>query len=306
MERVTLSPGGPALSPVVFGCWRLADWQLRVAERRELIAAALDLGVSSFDHADIYGHYAVEGLFGDALAGMPGVRQRLELVSKVGIRLVSPARPSHRLKSYDTTKAHLLASVDTSLRALRTDYLDLLLIHRPDPLLDTDAVAEAFAALEAAGKVRHFGVSNFTPAQFALLDSRLDCGRVLATNQIECSLLHLAPLVDGTLDQAQQLRRRPMLWSPLAGGRLFPAAGAAPEPAVRRLQSVLAHWAAELDLSPTQLAYAWLLALPSRPLPIVGSRRPEVLREAVAAHRLALPREAWFALYEAARGEPVA
>ena len=141
------------LSPVVAGCWRMAGWGMEVDARIRWIEGCIEIGVTSFDHADIYGDYAVEGLFGEALARAPGLRQRLQLVSKCGIRLVSPARPGHRIKSYDTSAAHIVASVDHSLHALRTDHLDLLLIHRPDPLLDVAEVAGAFERLQRAGKV---------------------------------------------------------------------------------------------------------------------------------------------------------
>ena len=168
-----LAPGGPRLSPIVAGAWRMADWHWDAQQRLRWIEECVELGVTSFDHADIYGGYAVEGLFGQALALAPALRERLQLVGKCGIKLVSPARPEHRIKHYDSSAAHIATSVDASLRALRTDRLDLLLIHRPDPLMDADEVARAFESLRAAGKVRHFGVSNFTPGQFELLASRV-------------------------------------------------------------------------------------------------------------------------------------
>jgi hypothetical protein len=158
-----LSTADGKLSPIVAGCWRMAAWGWTVAQRLAWIEACVDLGVTSFDHADIYGSYGVEILFGEALARKHGLRNRLQLVSKCGIQLVSPQRPNHRLKAYDTSARHIEASVEQSLRALQADHLDLLLIHRPDPLLDADAVAAAFGRLQRSGKVRAFGVSNFTP-----------------------------------------------------------------------------------------------------------------------------------------------
>ena len=193
------------------------SWGWSAPQRLEWLSACTDCGVSSFDHADIYGGYSVEALFGEALALNPGLRKHLQLVSKCGIQLISAARPEHRVKAYDTSALHIERSVEQSLRALRTDYLDTLLLHRYDPLLDADAVAEVFQRLQRAGKVLAFGVSNFTPLQFSLLHSRVP----LVTNQVECSPLHLAPLHDGTFDQAQQLRIAPMIWSPLAGGKIF-------------------------------------------------------------------------------------
>jgi predicted oxidoreductase len=157
------------LSPIVAGVWRLLEWKLDTPGLVRWIEQALDLGITSFDHADVYGGYRVEAAFGEALAAAPALRQRLQIVTKCGIKLLSPARPSHAVKHYDTSRAHITASVENSLRALRTDRIDLLLIHRPDALMDADEVAQTFAQLRAAGKVLHFGVSNHTPSQFALL-----------------------------------------------------------------------------------------------------------------------------------------
>jgi len=297
MNTELLAAGGPALSPIVAGAWRMADWHLTAAQRLRWIEQCVELGVTSFDHADIYGGYAVETLFGEALALAPALRERLQLVSKCGIRLVDRARPAHRVKHYDTSAAHLIASAEASLRALRTDRLDLLLIHRPDALMDADEVARAFESLRAAGKVRHFGVSNFTPAQFELLASRTP----LVTNQIELHPLRREPIHDGTLDQLQRLRLRPMIWSPLAGGALLAGGDAA----ARRVQAVLAEIAASHRVSSATVAFAWLLRLPSRPLPLAGSRRIEALREAVAALALRLDAQEWTALWQAGSGQEV-
>lgn len=293
-----MSPGELQLSPVVAGAWRLADWQMNVEERLAWIEGCIARGMHSFDHADIYGNYAVEALFGEALARQPGLRQRLQLVSKCGIKLISPARPAHRVKSYDNSDAHVTASVETSLRALQTDHLDLLLIHRPDALMDADQLAATFERLRRDGKVLHFGVSNFTPDQFELLDSRI----TLVTNQVECSPLHLAPLHDGTLDQAQRLRRRPMIWSPLAGGRLF----SADSPEALRVRSVMTDVAQQLDITVTTLALAWLMRHPSRPLPVIGSRRLSVADEAMAATGAHLSAEDWYRVWQAGAGHEVA
>jgi predicted oxidoreductase len=293
-----LAPGGPRLSPIVVGAWRMADWQWNPQQRLRWIERCVELGVTSFDHADIYGGYAVEDLFGEALALAPALRERLQLVGKCGIKLVAPARPQHRIKHYDSSARHIAASVETSLRALRTDRLDLLLIHRPDPLLDADEVARAFESLRAAGKVRHFGVSNFTPGQFELLASRVP----LATNQIELHPLQRAALTDGTLDQLQRLRIRPMIWSPLAGGALL-AGGGETE---RRVQAALGRIGERHGASTATVAFAWLLRHPSRPLPVAGSRRIEVLHDAVAALRLTLDAQDWTEIWQAGAGHEVA
>ena len=211
VSRIQLSPDGPSFSRFVMGYWRLMDWGLSTNALVDFIQAGIELGITTVDHADIYGSYRVEARFGEALARAPDVREQIEIVTKCGIALVDPERPHHCIKHYDTSAAHIQASVERSLRNLHTDYVDLLLIHRPDPLMDADQVAEAFVTLQAAGKVRHFGVSNFSPRQLELLQSRLPFP--LVTNQLELSPYNLAPLWNGALDQCQQRRIAPMAWS---------------------------------------------------------------------------------------------
>jgi predicted oxidoreductase len=213
MSRLA-ADGGPEFSRIVLGWWRLASWDMTPQQRLAFLQQGLELGVTTMDHADIYGDYSCEALFGEALALQPSLRERIELVSKCGIKLVSRHRPKHASHIYDTTRAHIIASAENSLRNLHTDYLDLLLIHRPDPLMDADEVAEAFTQLQASGKVRHFGVSNFTQSQFELLNSRF----ALVTNQVELSLMQMEALQDGSLDMCQRLRIAPMIWSALGGG----------------------------------------------------------------------------------------
>ncbi|MEQ6291211.1 aldo/keto reductase family oxidoreductase [Vogesella sp. GCM10023246] len=290
-----LAANGPLLSPVAAGVWRLDEWGLTDAALAAWVEHAISLGISTFDHADLYGGFRCEALFGRWLKAHPSRRDAIQLVSKCGIKPPDAAR-GWRLKHYDSSAAHITASVHNSLQQLGTDHLDLLLIHRPDPLLEPDEVAETFERLRVAGKVRHFGVSNFSPSQYALLASRTP----LVTNQIEASLLHLEPLFDGSFDQCLQLGIRPMLWSPLAGGRLFDAAA---KPVLAAALNLLA---AELGVSTATLALAWLLRHPCRPLPIIGSRKLAALDEAAAACRLQLERQQWFALLQAARGGEVA
>lgn len=292
-----LCPGGPALSPIVAGAWRMDTWGWNAQERLRWIEGCMGLGVTSFDHADIYGGYTVEALFGEALALSPGLRDSMQLVGKCGIKLVSAQRPEHRIKSYDTSRAHIIASVERSLKALGTDRLDLLLIHRPDALLDAAEVADAFARLKRDGKVLHFGVSNFSPSQFELLHAAVP----LATNQIELHPLQRTPLHDGTLDQAQRLQRRPMIWSPLAGGRLL----AGQDTVALRVQATLQDIARRLGSTSATVAHAWLLRHPSRPVPVTGSRRVQALQEAVQALALPLDAQTWYEIWQAAEGREV-
>jgi len=298
IQRQKLHPEGPEVSRMVWGAWRALESPLTDSAPKLLrvIETALDLGITTMDHADIYGGYAVEEAFGDALALAPALRQRMELVTKCGIALVSPERPDHRVKHYNSTAAHIRASVERSLKNLRTDRIDVLLLHRPDPLLAADEVALVLTELLQSGKLRHIGVSNYTNAQLALLQSRLSSP--LVTNQIEISLAHTVPLADGTLDDAQRLRMSPMIWSPLGGGSLLGKPG---------LAELLARLAKKYDLpSPAAVAIAWLLRLPSRPVPILGTMNAERLRELAAADGVILELQDWFQLLEAATGREVA
>ena len=285
------------LSPIVAGLWRLLEWGLDSAGLQAWIEQALDLGITSFDHADIYGGYAVEAQFGQAMARAPGLRQRLQIVTKCGIKLADPARPAHRINSYDSSPAHVLASVDASLRALRTDRIDLLLIHRPDLLANPQDLADTFGRLHAAGKVLHFGVSNHAPDQLAMLHRRFP----LVTNQIEFSPLQMKALADGTLTQCVDLGLRPMIWSPLGRGRLFSGA----DEQVRRVHAVLAEMGKARGVSVATMALAWILRHPSRPWPITGTGRLQALQEAVAALDVTLSAEDWYRVWEASIGHPV-
>lgn len=296
VQRITLAPQGPEFSRFVMGYWRLMDWNMSPRQLVSFIEEHLDLGVTTVDHADIYGGYLCEAAFGEALKLAPALRDRLEIVTKCGI--ATTAKPEHSLGHYITDADHIIKSAEQSLTHLATDRLDLLLIHRPDPLMDADEVAEAFLSLHQSGKVRHFGVSNFTPAQFALLQSRLPF--TLVTNQVEISPVHQPLLLDGTLDQLQQLRVRPMAWSCLGGGRLFN------DEAFQPLRDELETVARELNADNIeQVVYAWILRLPSQPLPIIGSGKIERVRSAIAAEEQQMTRQQWFRIRKAALGYDV-
>ncbi|MCI1899414.1 MAG: aldo/keto reductase family oxidoreductase [Enterobacter sp.] len=296
VQRIALAPQGPEFSRFVMGYWRLMDWNMSPRQLVSFIEEHLDLGITTVDHADIYGGYLCEAAFGEAMKLAPALRERLEIVTKCGI--ATTANPEHALGHYITDSSHIIKSAEQSLLNLATDRLDLLLIHRPDPLMDADDVAEAFLSLHQSGKVRHFGVSNFTPAQFALLQSRLPF--TLATNQVEISPVHQPLLLDGTLDQLQQLRIRPMAWSCLGGGRLFN------DDAFQPLRDELQTVARELNAeSIEQVVYAWIMRLPSKPLPIIGSGKIERVRSAIAAEELQMTRQQWFRIRKAALGYDV-
>jgi predicted oxidoreductase len=299
VQRQTIHPHGPEFSRLIWGAWRALDHEASNTPQKmlRLIETCLDLGITTIDHADIYGGYGVETLFGEALKLKPALRNKLELVTKCGIALVTAARPNHRLKHYNSSAAHITTSVEHSLQNLCTDRIELLLLHRPDPLLDADEVAEALMALVKAGKVRALGVSNYTNDQLSLLQSRLSVP--LVTNQIELSLAYTGPLTDGSLDYAQQHRMSPMIWSPLGGGKLL----ADPQSAITKVLAAMAeHYG--LD-GPAAMAIAWLLRLPSKPLPILGSMDASRLVAMAKADAVAMDLQDWFALLAAAEGREV-
>lgn len=296
VQRITLAPQGPEFSRLVMGYWRLMDWNMSARELVSFIEQHLDLGITTVDHADIYGGYQCEAAFGEALKLTPQLRDRMEIVTKCGI--ATTAKAENKIGHYITDRAYIVESAETSLKNLAVEHLDLLLIHRPDPLMDADEVAEAFLQLHQAGKVRHFGVSNFTPAQFSLLQSRLPF--TLATNQVEISPVHQPLLLDGTLDQLQQLRIRPMAWSCLGGGRLFN------DETFQPLRDELQQVAQEIGAQTIeQVVYAWVMRLPSQPLPIIGSGKIERVRSAIQALSLEMTRQQWFRIRKAALGYDV-
>jgi predicted oxidoreductase len=295
-QRSQVSPQGPEFSSMICGYWRLMEWNMTPQALLTFIQQHLELGITTVDHADIYGGYQCEHAFGEAIKLKPELRDQLQVVSKCGI--ATTAKPENALGHYITDSRYIIASAEKSLTNLHIDALDLLLIHRPDPLMDADEVAEAFTQLHQSGKVRHFGVSNFTPAQFNLLQSRLSFP--LATNQVEISPLHQPAILDGTLDLCQQLRIKPMAWSCLGGGRLFNDAGFQP------LRDELHAVAEEIGADNIeQVVYAWVMHLPSSPLPIIGSGKIERVRSAHRALSLSLTRQQWFRIRKAALGYDV-
>lgn len=292
-SRQQISPNGPEFSRIALGLWRINSWAMTAIQRLDFIQQALELGVTSIDHADIYGS---EAPFGEALALAPSLRDQIEIITKCGI-IPRSDTTALRVSHYDTSRAHIITSLENSLRHLGTEYVDVMLIHRPDVLMQADEVAEAFHTLHQAGKVRHFGVSNFTPAQFDLLASRCQ----LVTNQIELSPLYLDPLHDGTLDQCQRLSIAPMIWSALGGGRIFTEQSAR----AQRLRITLDALAAEYGVTASMIVYAWLLQHPSKPVVLTGSGRIAAVKEAVAALSITLSREHWFAVWTASTGTSV-
>ncbi len=299
-SKAQLTADGPTLSRIIPGLMRLREWNLSDAELLDWIKACMEMGITTFDHADIYGSYTCEGVFGQALALEPSLRQQMQIVTKCGIKLLSENRPSHRVQHYNTSRESIVQAAENSLEQFGTDYLDVLLVHRPSPLMDADEIAEAFRALKQGGKVLHFGVSNFNPSQFELLRSRLDLP--LVTNQLEYSVMQMQPMHDDNFDYLQRLRVKPMIWSPLGGGGIFRK----DTEQTQRLNHIMSDVAEALGgVRLDQVALAWTMRHPVGVLPVLGTGKLERIKAAVEAESIELDRQQWFAIWEASAGHPV-
>lgn len=300
INKTTIAPQGPEFSELVQGYWRTADWNMTPQQRLTFLKQHIDLGISTVDHADIYGGYQCETLFGEALTLDPSVRDQIEIITKCDINLCTSDFPNRKINHYDTSKEHIVNSVNNSLTRLNISEIDVLLIHRLDVLMDADEVADTFNQLQKEGKVKHFGVSNFTPSHFDLLQSRLD--KPLVTNQVEINPLNFEVAHDGTLDQLQMNRIKPMAWSCLAGGEIFSGQS---EQAIR-VRKVLEELKEEVGAkSIDQVIYAWVRKLPSKPLPIIGSGKIERVQAAVDAMDINLTREQWYRVWVESKGHGV-
>ncbi|WP_028776420.1 aldo/keto reductase [Shimazuella kribbensis] len=299
MQKISLAKN-LSFSRIIHGLWRLDEWKQPKEETLQLIQFCLDNGITTFDHADIYGSYTCEKLFGDALSLQPSLRSHMQLVTKCGIILPSAQRPQNATHHYNTSKEHILFSVEQSLKNFRTDYIDLLLIHRPDPFMDPAEVAEAFQELHSAGKVLHFGVSNFKQDHFEMLASYVK--QPLVTNQLELSAYQLENFQDGTLQLCMKHRIAPMAWSPLSGGDIF----ASNEEKAVRLRHTLTKVQEEIGANGMdEVLYAWLLVHPANIMPIVGSGKRQRIQAAIRATELSLTRDQWFAILHASMGHDV-
>ena len=298
MEQVALSDD-LTISRIVHGMWRLSEWGFSEKDTLSFVEQCLEMGLDTFDHADIYGDYTVEEQFGKALGKNKFLNDRIKIVTKCGIKLVSKNRPEHYIKHYDTSFGHIVWSAENSLRMLQREQLDVLLIHRPDPLTDTYEVARAFNKLKEEGKVKEFGVSNYLPGQFKALQAYLDFP--LVTNQIEISAAAQQEWDNGNIDFCQEIGISPMAWSPLAGGAVFNAQ----THRYITLRNVIHQIGDNLGVATDQVLYAWLLNHPANIIPIVGSGKIERVKSAVEARKVELTRQQWFQIWVVARGENV-
>lgn len=302
MTRTRIAPHGPEFSRLVFGTWRVLDDKESASPSQllERLKLCVDLGITTIDTAEIYGLYRVEEAIGAALKLDAGLRAKLEIVTKSGIYVPCEFHPDRKTAHYNATAARIIKSAEKSLRLMGVGHIDLLLVHRPDWLTSADETAEALNKLLKEGKIRSAGVSNYNVNQFDLLNSRMD--QPLVTNQIEFSLLCMDPIFDGTLDQCQKYRVRPMAWSPLGGGRLFNLE----LDSAKRLHKKMAELSPKYDNATIeQFAHAWVLAHPSQPVSVIGTTRLDRIAATAKAVTIKLEREDWYALWEAAQGKQI-
>lgn len=283
-------------SPIIIGTMRWGIWGANHSQKevQKLIETSLEEGFSTFDHADLYGDYTTEKLFGDAFSQMNINREEIQLISKCGIEMPCKNR-NYQIKSYNYSKEHIIKSVVNSLENLQTDYLDLLLLHRPSPLMDPQEIAETFDELREQKKVRHFGVSNFTPSQFELINDAFP----LVTNQVEISINHTNAFDDGTLDQLMRKGLQAMAWSVL--GNYFSNESEQNS----RIRLVLGKLCKKYNVDENQLLLAFILKHPSKILPVIGTSRWEMIKKFKESLDINLEREDWFKLLEASQGKEV-
>lgn len=294
MKKIKLSDQ-LELSQVVMGCMRIADSKMTEDELLTLVETCLDMGVTSIDHAPVYGGYTCEKIFGDAvLRKRPELREKMQLITKAGI--VCPGHYGNKTIYYNSTKEEILKEMDESLEKLGTDHVDLLLIHRPDPLADPADTAEALETVVKQGKALHVGVSNFMPSQMTMLQSYLSIP--LVTNQMELSVKNTENFFNGVVDDAFTRRMPLMAWSPLGGGDVFNSQ----EEKFVRLREVLSEIAGDYGTTIDAVMYAWLFRHPVRIAALTGTMNADRIKTAVQAADLNLSYDEWYRILEASRG----
>ena len=296
MEKIYLSDAGPKVSPAIYGFWR---WSTEVdnttATMEKIVNLCLELGVNTFDHADVYGSWKSEEVFGKVLAQKSFKREDIVLFTKCGLNIPNPGNPDIRIKHYNTSKEHIVLSVENSLRKLKTDYIDIFLLDHLDPISNLEETALQLDQLRSSGKIKNIGVANFTVFQHQLLASYLRTP--IVTNHIELNLLNTAALDNGQLDYIKQKYMRPLVSAPLAGGRIETGTDKLAIRVHQKLEDIGKKYGANVEST----AVAWLIKLGA--LPIIGTTNEQRIRNIVNAFAIDLDRQDWYELYAASRGE---
>lgn len=282
-------------SRIVSGTMTWGSWgkELSKNEMIDLMHHCIEFGLTTFDHADIYGSYSTEADFGKAYAESGIERENIQLVSKCGIQLTRGRE--NKINHYQYDKDYIIWSAEESLKKLKTEYLDLLLLHRPSPLMEPFEIAEAISTLLESGKIKQFGVSNFTPSQVAMLEKAIP----VSANQVEFSLTHKDPMYDGTFDDCIGNKRLAMAWSPL--GSLFRKKGKKAKRIRKAMKPMMKKYAAD----ESQLLLAWILKHPANIYPVIGTTNKKRIELSAQAAKMELELQDWFALLAASQGHDV-
>jgi len=285
-------------NPIV-GCMRWGVWgeNFTTKQYEQIIDQCLSIGLNVFDHADIYGHYTTEADFGYALKGNTSLRDKIQIITKCGINMLTPNRPHHQIKSYDTSASHIIKSVEQSLQNFHTDYIDILLIHRPDILMDVEEIANTITTLKQSGKIKSFGVSNFTTGQVALLNKYI----TVEHHQVEISVTQLNSFDNGVLDQCQLNNIQAQSWSPMGNG-LFTEQNEKHASILETASALSSNY----NCSVNQILLAFLYAHPSNLIPVIGTTKFDRIAEAKKAKDIALNTEDFYKLWSASTGKEVA
>lgn len=295
MEKIYLSDAGPKVSPAVYGFYRWSNEVATPHVMEKIIQLCLELGINTFDHADIYGNHQCEELFGQVIRSKAIRREDIIIFSKCGLRLPHPSQPEVQMAHVDASRDHIISCVENSLRKLQTDYIDIFLLNGFDPIANLEETAITLRQLKEQGKIKNVGIVNFTVFQHQLLASYLQLP--IVTNHIELNLLNTAALDNGQVDYIKQRYMRPLASSPLAAGRIASGQDFVATRVRRKLQEVGAAYNADIE----SIAVAWLVKLGA--LPLIGTVDEARIRNIVAAFSIELDKQDWYALYEASRRE---
>lgn len=284
------------LSPIISGTmnWGVWDKNLTNKEMESTIQLCVENKITTFDHADIYGSYTTEADFGKAFKASKISREKVQLITKCGIQMIAESR-KNEIKHYDHSKEYIIWSVEESFKKLKTDYVDVFLLHRPSPLMQADEIAEAVEKLKSEGKIIDFGLSNFTSSQTELIRQKTE----VSFNQVQFSATNFEPMVDGSLDYMQTHDIRPMSWNPL--GTVFRE----DTKKTRRLKKLLSTLVEKYHLGSDTLLLAWILKHPAGIIPIAGTVNVARIQSLMKAVELDLDKEDWFAIWSESMGNDV-
>lgn len=286
-----------ALSPIISGTmnWGVWDKNLTTKEMENLIQLCIENKITTFDHADIYGAYTTEADFGKAFHASKIAREKLQLITKCGIQMIAENRPENKIKHYDYSKEYIIWSVEESLKKLKTDYVDVFLLHRPSPLMQADEIAEAVEKLKSEGKIIDFGLSNFTSSQTELIRSKTE----VSYNQVQFSATNYEPMIDGSFDYMQTHGIRPLSWNPL--GTVFRE----DTKKTRRLKKLFSDLVKKYGFGSDTLLLAWILKHPAGVIPIAGTVNIARIQSLMKAAELEMEKEDWFAIWTESMGDDV-